>query len=130
MITLLCLSSCVDFDLPNINGMWQLKTIQDENAHVQAIDTIFYGFQRQAIFSYTLLHEKEKTAATAEVIYGYVEFPDSKQLHIQLDEKENWKKNVLWLWEGENNVIYDIVKLDSKKMVLSRNNKTYNFVKY
>jgi hypothetical protein len=76
------------------------------------------------------LHEKEKKAATADVIYGYVEFPNSNQLHILLDENENWKKDLLWLWEKENNVTYDIVTLDSKKMVLFRNNKTYNFTKH
>jgi hypothetical protein len=127
---LLLLSSCVDFDLPNVNGMWQLKTIQDGNENVQTVDTVFYSFQRQAIFSYTVLHEKEKKAATADVIYGYVEFPNLNQLHILLDENENWKKDLLLLWEGENNVTYDIVKLDSKKMVLFRNNKTYNFMKH
>jgi hypothetical protein len=135
IITSLCLSSCLDFDLPNVNGMWQLKTIQDENETIQTIDTVFYSFQRQAIFSYTILYEKEKKAAPTEVIYGYVEFPNSNQLHILLDEKEIAKygktlNEKLWFWEGETNVTYDIVKLDSKKMVLFNGGKTYNFIKH
>ncbi|MDR0413473.1 MAG: lipocalin-like domain-containing protein [Dysgonamonadaceae bacterium] len=128
----LILSSCLDFDLPNVNGMWQLKTIQSEDGNIQAVDTIFYSFQRQAIFSYTILHEREQQAAVAEVIYGYVEFPGSGQLHLLLDEKEEERGRLekLLLWEGENKVTYHIVKLNSKRMVLARNNKTYNFIKY
>jgi hypothetical protein len=114
--------------------MWQLKTIQDENKNVETIDTIYYSFQRQAIFSCTLLHEKENEAATATVIYGYIDFPDNNHLHIQLDKNQKGEKYLLpWNWGEETPVselIHDIVKLDSKNMVLSHNGKTYNFIKY
>jgi hypothetical protein len=119
IVILFCFSSCLDFDLPNVNGMWQLKTIQDENENTQTVDTLFYSFQRQAIFSCTILKEKENEAATSIVIYGFIDFPDNNQLHIQLDEKE-----------GEIDITYNIVELDSKKMVLFNDGKTYNFVKY
>ncbi|MDR0682252.1 MAG: lipocalin-like domain-containing protein [Dysgonamonadaceae bacterium] len=129
IIILFCFSSCLDFNLPNVNGMWQLKTIQDENENIQTVDTIFYSFQRQAIFSYTILQEKENEAETSILIYGFIDFPDNDQLHIQLDEKQKNLAHLL-IWEGKSDVTYNIVKLDSKKMVLFNDGKTYNFIKY
>ena len=128
MIALLFFISCNDTDIPNVNGMWQLKTIEDENHVISPIDTIFYSFQRQAIFSYTILHEKENVAATAEILFGYVNFPSDKKMLIQLDKRYHvLQSKTFW---NDSVVTYDILQLSAKKMVLSEDNKIYSFVKY
>ena len=128
MIVLLFFISCNDSDLPNVNGMWQLKTIEDENHVISPIDTIFYSFQRQAIFAYTILQEKENAAATAEVLYGYVDFPSDKKMIIQLDNRYHViQSKTFW---NDTIVTYDILRLDAKKMVLSEDNKIYSFIKH
>ena len=128
MIALLFFISCNDPDLPNVNGMWQLKTIEDENHVISQVDTIFYSFQRQAIFAYTILYEKENEAPTADVLYGYVNFPSDKQMILQLDKRYHpLKHRTLW---NDTIITYDILQLSAKKMVLSEDNKIYSFVKH
>jgi hypothetical protein len=127
-------NACSDGDRPEINGMWQLKTIQNVNKNSQTVDTIFYSFQRQAIFSYTILMEEEGRPATYSILYGYIDFPEEDQLHILLDKNYNGNAKLLpWNWDVENvtnDVTYDIIKLDSKSLILFNNNKTYHFIKY
>jgi hypothetical protein len=129
--------ACSDGNRPEINGMWQLKTIQDENQDTQTVDTIFYSFQRQAIFAYTLLREKEGEPATSAIVYGFIDFPDDNHLHIQIDKNYKEDANLLkllpWNWDAENvtnDVTYDIIKLDSKSLILFNKKKTYHFIKY
>jgi hypothetical protein len=122
-------NACSDGDMPDINGMWQLKTIEDADSHTtQSVDTIFYAFQRQSIFSYTILYEEENKPATAIQIYGFIVFPDNDHLHIQLDKAYYWRKSYV-LWQ-DTEVTYDIVRLDSKCMILSQGGSIYNFKKY
>jgi hypothetical protein len=124
--SLLIFAACSDGDKPVINGMWQLKTIEDNtHTHVQTVDTIFYAFQRQSIFSYTVLLENGGYPAS-NVIYGYIDFPDPDHLHILLDEKYQGY-NVLW--QGIE-VTYDIIRLDSKRMTLLSEGTYYYFNKY
>lgn len=121
-------TACSDGDMPAINGMWQLKTIEDSARAVQSVDTVFYAFQRQSIFSYTVLYEHENQPATATQIYGYIDFPDSDHLHIRLDENYyNQESFVLWKDTG---VVYDIIRLDAKHLTLSQNGTCYYFNKY
>jgi hypothetical protein len=135
ILALFLLSTCSDGNKPEINGMWQLKTIRDENnKHTQYFDTIFYAFQRQSIFSYTQLHEREGEAATSTIIYGYIDFPDNDHLHILPDKGYNNSIQLLpWNWGKENpynEATHDIVQLDSKNLVLYYDNRTYSFIKY
>jgi hypothetical protein len=126
-------NACCDGDRPEINGMWQLKTIQDENRNSQIQDTIFYSFQRQSIFSYTQLHEKEGQPSRSTIVYGYIDFPDNNHLHILLDKIHKQYDLLPWNWGKEfpsNDVTYDLIKLDSKKLILFHDGKTYNFIKY
>jgi hypothetical protein len=131
-------TACNDDNLPDINGMWQLKTIEEDNHPTQTIDTIFYSFQRQAIFEYTLLHEEENLPATYTAICGYIDFPNNDHLHIQMDksvfinkvtgEKEYFQLDKL-LWKEEETT-YEINELNSKKLKLRQNGVDYNFIKY
>ncbi|MDR0733463.1 MAG: lipocalin-like domain-containing protein [Dysgonamonadaceae bacterium] len=123
-IPFLFLAACSDGDHPAINGMWQLKTIDDGNNRVQQVDTVFYAFQRQAVFSYTILPQEENKSP----IYGYIDFPDRNRLHIQLD-KNHYYQAKLTLW-NDTSVVYDIHRLDAKQLVLSHNGSVYRFSKY
>jgi hypothetical protein len=117
--------ACSDGDNPAINGMWQLKTIESPN-HIQAVDTVFYAFQRQSIFSYTRLQEKENPPHIQ--IYGFIDFPASDRLHIQLDKRYyQFAPYVPW---KDTAVIYDIIRLDAKRLILSENDTVYYFNKY
>ncbi|GHT77642.1 hypothetical protein AGMMS50262_19200 [Bacteroidia bacterium] len=129
MLFLLFLISCTDSDLPKVNGMWQLKTIEDtENHTISQVDTIFYAFQRDVLFTYTVLYEKENAPATSEVLYGYVTFPSENKMLLELDERYHSLLH-LTFWT-DTSVAYDVLKLDAKNMVLSADNKIYSFIKY
>ena len=124
------LYACVDNDIPNPNGMWQLKTIEDEAGHKHSVDTIFYSFQRQLIFSYTLLTKNELGKEIAEVIYGYADYPDSKTMHIKVDKSyDRPGRTELLLWK-DSEVIYEIIKLNSKEMILGYGEEKYFFIKF
>lgn len=123
-------SSCLDSDLPNVDGMWQLKTIQDENGNSRAVDTIFYSFQRQKIFSYTLLTKNAIDQDIARVFYGYVYFPAEDTLHIQLDKSYDRPDiHDLLLWKGSE-AKYNIIKLSSKELILKQDQETYSLKKF
>jgi hypothetical protein len=124
IVLLTFFTACNDSSLPDINGMWQLKTIEDANHQTQSVDTIFYSFQRQAIFSYTVVHQDKSDPP----IYGFIDFPDKDHLHILLDTGSEWQKEqVLW---KEMNVTYEILLLNSKYMQLSQNGIVYSFNKF
>jgi hypothetical protein len=131
IIALVLFAACSD-DTSSINGMWQLKTIQDTNGNIQSIDTVYYGFQHEEIFSYTILHERKDKPATAQIIYGYSDFPAEKQLHLQVDKKGdiNVKIKFLTLWNNEPEITYDILQLEAKKLTLSHEGAVYHFIKY
>ncbi|GHT04089.1 hypothetical protein FACS189423_06250 [Bacteroidia bacterium] len=128
IVGLLFLISCLDPDLPHINGMWQLKTIADEGGNVQTVDTAFYSFQRQALFSYTLLNGNMNLPEPTQIVYGYIDFPAENKLHIQIDANQY---DLLFLlpWHDQQ-VTYDILKLNSKELILGQDGTHYNFIKF
>ncbi|MCC8146881.1 MAG: lipocalin-like domain-containing protein [Bacteroidales bacterium] len=129
ILLIIVLCSCTDGDLPDVNGMWQLKTVENEAGEVQVVDTIYYSFQRQAIFSYTLLNEVSGKPASTIVLYGYVSFPDGNNLTLVMDKQYD-TYNFDVFPRLERNMNYNILHLDSKKMVLFYNGETYNFIKF
>lgn len=122
-ISFLFFVACSDGDNPAINGMWQLKTIVDGSDHAVQVDTIFYAFQRQSIFSYTVLQQEN-----ASIIYGFIDFPDNDHLHILLD-KSYYSQASFVLWK-DTGTVYDIIRLDAKHLTLSQNRIYYYFNKY
>lgn len=120
--------SCVDRDIPNMNGMWQLKTIEGVDNSIRPVDTIYYSFQRQRIFSYTILKTNEIGHEEAWVAYGYVDYPDSERMRIVMDKAYEGAISAL-LWK-DMEVEYEILHLGSKKMVLGYQGERYSFVKF
>ncbi|MDR0864699.1 MAG: lipocalin-like domain-containing protein [Candidatus Symbiothrix sp.] len=130
ILILAFLTACQDADLPKVNGMWQLKTIQEKDHTTQAVDTVYFSFQRQAIFSYTLLNGDTSKPNSTVIIYGYVDFPAENKMHIQLDKNNlNGYHTSRVLWKGEQ-VTYDILKLNSKELILGQEGTRYHFIKF
>ncbi|MDL2323448.1 lipocalin-like domain-containing protein [Bacteroidales bacterium OttesenSCG-928-A17] len=125
----LCAFSCVDNDIPNTNGMWQLKTIEDKEGIIHPVDTIYYSFQRQCVFSYTSLEKNELGHEKAWVRYGYVDFPNDKLMHIKMDQGNDEATLNSLPWKGME-VEYEILHLSSKKMTLGFEGETYSFIKF
>jgi hypothetical protein len=126
------LTSCLDADRPNINGLWQLKAIETAGQTVP-VDTIYYSFQsKQEGFLYTVLHENSGLFDQTETYYGYVDFPSKSQIHILMDADHHWEEPLAALLWHDTEVTYDILKLSSKEMVLKQKEKEerYQFIKF
>ncbi|MDL2241671.1 lipocalin-like domain-containing protein [Bacteroidales bacterium OttesenSCG-928-L03] len=124
------LVSCDDSHTADINGMWQLRTIQDGEGNVQHLDSVFYSFQRKYVFSYTALITDGLGREAIIELYGYADYPDNETLHILMDEtyQSQWALDAL-PWHAPE-VEYKILSLDSKKLVLGQGNEIYSFTKY
>ena len=124
------LASCINSDLPNVDGMWQLKTIETPSGHTQTVDTAYYSFQAQQLFAFTQLNTGPWQFEPTYVMYGYVDFPDKDHLHIFLDPAHIGMFNLLPPWQMED-VTYFIRKLTSKEMILeNQGDSIYRFIKF
>ncbi|MDR0427647.1 MAG: lipocalin-like domain-containing protein [Dysgonamonadaceae bacterium] len=115
-------------DNPNIDGMWQLKTIQsEENENIQKIDSVFYSFMlKRNVFSYTILKDVEKV----NIYYGYIDNLSENEILINMDENfwtDDFRSNSDWT---EKQRIFQIHKLNSKNMTLFNDGKIYQFKKH
>ena len=121
--------SCINSDLPNVDGMWQLKTIEASSGHTQTVDTIYYSFQAQRLFTFTQLNTGPLQFETTYIMYGYVDFPDKDHLHIFLDPA-HVGLFPLMPWQMED-ITYFIQKLTSKEMILeNQGDSIYRFIKF
>ena len=128
-ILLICfLVSCIDWNLPNVDGMWQLKTIEDKTGHIQTVDTIYYSFQAQRLFTVTQLNVGPMQFEPILILYGYVDFPAKDRMFIDLDTSGvGWFSLLPWRL---NDVTYFIRKLTSKEMILENVGDIYRFIKF
>ena len=131
-ILLLCfLISCIDRDLPDVDGMWQLKTIEYKTGQKQTVDTIYYSFQAQRLFSFTQLNNAGWLQfEPVFIMYGYVDFPDKDHMVIQLDPAHGGFFPLM-PWDLINTT-YFIQKLTSKEMILENeeDKDIYRFIKF
>ena len=146
----LLLVSCNDPSLPIIDGMWQLKTLETKEGK-QTIDTIFYSFQYQRLFSVTILNaDNIKTWSPNDptvIFYGYTHFSGENQLTLELNVPENlypvdrvnFKHEDYWQfipWATPDKVKSSsdltIQKHSSKSLVLKHNDTgdIYSFIKF
>lgn len=126
----LFMASCADDDLPNMNGMWQLNTIEKADGTVQSLDSVYYSFQKQTLFSYTALFTNELGHEDHWEVYGYIEYPDDNTLYIILDKSYHDQGIIDRLPWKAIEVEYRIISLKSKKMVLGYGDDVYTFTKY
>lgn len=124
------LVSCSNSDLPDVDGMWQLKTIGDSAGRIQTVDTIYYSFQAQRLFAFTQLNGGPWQSQPAFVMYGYVDFPAKDRMLIRLDPAHGGLfTHMPWSLERTT---YFIRKLTSKEMILENEEEgdTYQFIKF
>jgi len=116
--------ACSDDIEYQIEGMWQLQTIE-ENGITSPVDTVFYSFMKGKVFSYTILI----TPDTARVFYGYIDALSEKEILINIDDKyfQRLKGNSDW---EESQRVFGIESINSRKMILSSERKTYSFKKH
>ena len=116
-----------------MDGMWQLKTVQDMDGNIIPVDTIYYSFQREVVFSFTVL-ENPKFALYP--IYGYMDMPSDNKVHVLIDmqtgENDNFEYFLSLSGWSSANVVFDIKKYNKSDLILfdSGNGKTYTLKKY
>ena len=127
------LVSCDYYKNYRLDGMWQLKTVQDADGKVVPVDTVYYCFHREITFSYTVL-ENPKQALYP--FYGYIDMPSDNKVHVLIDNKydDNYRiENFLALsgWSSAD-IIFDIKKYNNSDLILfdSGNGKTYTLKKF
>ena len=129
-ILLICiLVSCINRDWPDVDGMWQLKTIEDKSGHIQTVDTIYYSFQAQRFFSFSQLNATPRQFESTFILYGYVEFPENDRMFIHMSPAgEGFFSKLPW---QSGSVSYFIRKLTCKEMVLENDrDDIYRFIKF
>jgi hypothetical protein len=105
--------------------MWQLKTIEDADGSSHPVDTIFYSFQRQTLFAYTVLNYWPERPDPILLVYGSIDLSVADRLTIHIPN--DWKKDVLW---QDSIITYTIRQLNAKKMVLEQEDVKYHFIKF
>ncbi len=69
-------------DVPHrLNGMWQLKSTTDDSGNTVSVDSVYYSFQKEEVFTYTHRHSSEYSS----MYYGYLDFPSENEVMISID---------------------------------------------
>ncbi len=129
---IISLYSCSDDNEHLLNGQWQLNTISDHNNdNIQYVDTVYYSFQRAAVFSFTVVNRYDHHNKDGKgVSYGYVDFPAENKVHILID-RAFANENFLHLsgWDSCDK-IFNIDSADKFYLVLSDDEKIYTFKRF
>ncbi len=125
LLSALLFTSCDNYKNYELDGMWQLKTIEDVEKNIIEVDTVYYSFQRGEIFSFTQIPDFANNP-----IYGYIDFPSDNQVHVQIDKQFAWIDFISLSGWSSTDVVFDIKKYDKTNLVLSENGKTYTFKKF
>lgn len=130
LITVVCLLAfcgCSNDIDDQMDGYWQLKTI-NEGGQVSQIDTVFYAFQRKALFSYTLTTQSDPNETI--VTYGYIEYPSEKELLITIDQHNAFDDFLIYAGWNSYEEKFTIESVNKKNLVLKNGNKTYFFKRF
>ena len=102
MLSVLLLVSCENFKNYRLDGMWQLKTIEQEDGSINYVDTVFYSFQRECVFSYISVPRH-----AFNPFYGYIiDMPSDNKIHIQMDKR---RANDYNTWKDDENKVLDYI---------------------
>jgi len=133
ILSILLLVSCDNYENYRLDGMWQLKTITDINGNESRVDTVFYSFQREAVFSFSIT-ENEKFVYYP--FYGYMDMPSDSKVHILLTEISTYPERIeLFLlfsgWSSAD-ITFDIKNYNNTNLVLfdSESGKTFTLKKF
>ena len=129
ILLIVLLPACSDEAKHRVSGQWQLKTI-DNQGMVSQVDTVFFSFQRGAVFALTVLVDAENTI----ISYGYLEAPSDEYLKVSLDATNLHRIHAnAWGWNESNQYeqIFTVEKLTGKELILSTDDgRVFHFNKH
>jgi hypothetical protein len=127
-LLILFLAACSDADIPAVDGLWQLNSIQ-ANGRTTPVDTLYFSFMlKRSEFSFITLHEHSLEAEQAETRYGYALFPSKNQIRIEMDKGQMYSP-VSFPWNALD-VDFLILHLSRKKMTLQNDDTQYHLTKF
>ena len=123
---LLSLIACGDSLERQLEGKWQLKTVE-QNGQVETVDTVWYNFQN-SLFEYQVY---VPAIDSVRNMYGYKTLADDRHLELELVSHFITIKDFLPLtdWSSYKRT-FQIEESTGSRLILSSEGKTYTFKKY
>ena len=123
---LLSLIACGDSLERQLEGKWQLKTVE-QNGQIETVDTVWYNFQN-SLFEYQVY---VPTIDSVRNMYGYKTLVDDQHLELELVSYFITIKDFLPLtdWSSPKRT-FQIEESTGSRLTLSSEGKTYTFKKY
>lgn len=123
---LLSLIACGDSLERQLEGKWQLKTVE-QNGQIETVDTVWYNFQN-SLFEYQVY---VPAIDSVRNMYGYKTLVDDQHLELELVSYFITIKDFLPLtdWSSSKRT-FQIEESTGSRLTLSSEGKTYTFKKY
>ena len=123
---LLSLIACGDSLERQLEGKWQLKTVE-QNGQIETVDTVWYNFQN-SLFEYQVY---VPAIDSVRNMYGYKTLVDDQHLELELVSYFITIKDFLPLtdWSSSKRT-FQIEESSGSRLTLSSEGKTYTFKKY
>lgn len=123
---LLSLIACGDSLERQLEGKWQLKTVE-QNGQIETVDTVWYNFQN-SLFEYQVY---VPAIDSVRNMYGYKTLVDDQHLELELVSYFITIKDFLPLtdWSSPKRT-FQIEESSGSRLTLSSEGKTYTFKKY
>ena len=123
---LLSLIACGDSLERQLEGKWQLKTVE-QNGQIETVDTVWYNFQN-SLFEYQVY---VPAIDSVRNMYGYKTLVDDQHLELELVSYFITIKDFLPItdWSAPRRT-FQIEESTGSRLTLSSEGKTYIFKKY
>ena len=123
---LLSLIACGDSLERQLEGKWQLKTVE-QNGQIETVDTVWYNFQN-SLFEYQVY---VPAIDSVRNMYGYKTLVDDQHLELELVSFFITLKDFLPItdWSSPKRT-FQIEESTGSRLTLSSEGKTYTFKKY
>ena len=123
---LLSLIACGDSLERQLEGKWQLKTVE-QNGQIETVDTVWYNFQN-SLFEYQVY---VPAIDSVRNMYGYKTLVDDQHLELELVSYFITIKDFLPItdWSTPKRT-FQIEESTGSRLTLSSEGKTYIFKKY
>lgn len=123
---LLSLIACGDSLERQLEGKWQLKTVE-QNGQIETVDTVWYNFQN-SLFEYQVY---VPAIDSVRNMYGYKTLVDDQHLELELVSYFITIKDFLPItdWSSPKRT-FQIEESSGSRLTLSSEGKTYTFKKY
>ena len=123
---LLSLIACGDSLERQLEGKWQLKTVE-QNGQIETVDTVWYNFQN-SLFEYQVY---VPAIDSVRNMYGYKTLVGDQHLELELVSYFITIKDFLPLtdWSSSKRT-FQIEESSGSRLTLSSEGKTYTFKKY